>query len=97
MEKNNLWILTEERPTIVVIKTIIEKSSVLKDLDIHLNNIVIEPVIKNNNFQHQYIVNNFSSSKIENIIIKTVSGNSSFVDFLVFLSNTNRTIRHIKK
>lgn len=85
--KTNLWILTEERPKIEVIQTIVSKSSKLKKLDINFDHLIITPDIKNKIFSHFYHVKLFTSSKIDNIFIKTVSGESSFVDYLVFLQN----------
>jgi hypothetical protein len=85
--KTNLWILTEERPKIDVIHTIVLKSSALKNLDINFDQLFISPDIKKNIFNHFYHVKSFTSSKIENIFIKTVSGESSFVDYVVFLQD----------
>ena len=51
--KDNLWILTEERPKKEVIKKIIEKTNNYKNLSIKIENFKIEPVIKDNKFLHQ--------------------------------------------
>lgn len=90
-----LWILTEEKPKKEVISKILKMSyqEIFKkqqpfcDIKINYDNLVIIPIIKtfNNQLFFTFIY------KIENIkfpceiFIKTVSGNSSFVDFLVFL------------
>ena len=50
--KDNLWILTEERPKKEVIKKIIEKTNNYKNLSIKIENFKIEPVIKDNKFLH---------------------------------------------
>ena len=82
---NNLWILTEERPKVEVIKKIINKSSLLKNLDIKIKNLKINPLIENNKFLHIFKISEIKSNKINNIFIRLISSKSSFVDFLVFL------------
>lgn len=83
---DNLWILTEERPKVSVIKKIIELFS--EDFSYRLNfgnnNLVIKPIVNNGIFNFIYEVQNVEISYIKRIYIKTVSGNSSFFDFLVF-------------
>lgn len=83
---DNLWILTEERPKASVIKDII--SIYCRDFngkfEILLDGIQITPIIDNGLFQFTYDVSGIKVGDIENIFIKTVSGNSSFFDFLVF-------------
>lgn len=51
---------------------------------IEYSELKIKPVITNGIFQFSYIVQGISILGINQIIIKTVSGNSSFFDFLVF-------------
>lgn len=82
---NNLWILTEERPKISVIKQIIDLY--VRDLgDKILENeeIKIIPEIDTGIFQFSYNVTGISLENIDKISILTVSGNSSFFDFLIF-------------
>jgi hypothetical protein len=86
-EKQNLWILTEERSKKEVIKTIIEKSSEKKKLEIEIENLKIIPSITDDTFNHIFLVEGYKSKKINNIFIKLISGKSSFVDFLIFLQN----------
>ena len=81
----NLWFLTEERPKPSVIVQIIEiyctdfndKIEICKDVK-------IRPIIENGIFKFIYKVEGLKVINAENIYIKTVSGNSSFLDFLVF-------------
>lgn len=88
----NLWILTEEKPKISVILNIIElyckdfysSYRLFDNYENYNKAIKIEPIIYNNRFQFKYCVNGISINGIDNILIKTVSGKSSFVDFLVF-------------
>lgn len=81
---DNLWILTEERPKPSVILQIVE----LYKRDFNTNfiesNITIRPIIENEKFKFTYIVEGLEINDISKIFIKTVSGSSSFLDFLVF-------------
>ena len=85
--EENIWILFEERPKNNVIRQILLITC--KDLQLSFteDKIKIIPVIKNNYFQQKYIVKNFKIKNIKQIYLILVSGNSSFVDFLVFKSN----------
>ena len=81
----NLWLLTEERPKPSVVKQIMEMYC--KDFNDTLTineDIKIRPLIENGYFKFVYIVENMSVQKAKNIYIKTVSGSSSFLDFLLF-------------
>lgn len=82
---DNLWILTEERPKSSVILQIVEMYC--KDFGdrITLNsNVKIKPIIRNGVFQFVYVVEGLRVAKAKEIYIKTVSGSSSFLDFLLF-------------
>lgn len=81
----NLWILTEERPKKAVIEKIIEKTSLIKNLNIKIEKFKIEPLIEKNKFLHSFKISKVRSDKIQNIFIRLISSRSSFVDFLVFL------------
>lgn len=84
---DKLWILTEERPKSSVITQIVrlyEKDFGGKIISIDQANTKIKPCIKNGFFQFQYTVEGITIADIEEIVIKTVSGSSSFFDFLVF-------------
>lgn len=81
----NLWLLTEERPKPSVVKQIMEMYC--KDFNDTLTingDIKIRPLIENGYFKFVYIVENMNVQNAENIYIKTVSGSSSFLDFLLF-------------
>lgn len=83
--KDNIWLLTEERPKPSVILQIIEMYC--KDFNdkIATNNVIkIKPIIKNGMFKFLYIVEGLTTENSEHIYIKTVSGSSSFFDFLLF-------------
>ena len=80
----NLWILTEERPKINVLKQILEEFAKDYGVGAFVDNLRILPIVKNNQFVFTYELIGFRCNKVNKIYIKTVSGNSSFVDFLVF-------------
>lgn len=81
----NLWILTEERPKRDVIHNILFKFSKDNEIPCFIDTIRILPILNNNNdFSFTYEVVGFKSNKINKIFIKTISGQSSFVDFLIF-------------
>lgn len=87
MKASNLWILTEERPKQNVLVEIICKFA--KDNKITFfaepRHLFIVPIFnKLGNFTFCYKVLGIHSNFIQNIYICNVSGDSSFVDFLVF-------------
>ena len=94
---NNLWILTEERPKKAVIEKIVEKTSLIKNLNIKIEKFKIEPLIKKNKFLHIFKISKVQSDKIQNIFIRLISSRSSFVDFLVFLQNKEPNPEQILK
>lgn len=82
---NNLWILTEEHPKLSVIKKILELYSTDFGEEIVSNTTLeIVPDIIDGIFKFSYDVKGISFKNIEKITIQTVSGSSSFFDFLVF-------------
>jgi len=88
----NLWILTEERPKKEVISQIIGKFAIDKKIACFIDTIRILPIIKRNgDFEFTYEVIGFNSTAVNKIFLKIVSGNSSFVDFLVFYQNHEPT------
>jgi len=81
----NLWVLTEERPKPSVIKQILDMyCKDFHDIITSLSEIKIKPIIKDGCFQFVYLIEGVSVKQAKNIFIKTVSGSSSFLDFLVF-------------
>ena len=82
---DNLWILTEERPKTSVIKQIINLyAHDFGGTILETKNIKIVPEIDNGIFKFSYNVTGISLENIGKILILTVSGSSSFFDFLVF-------------
>ena len=81
----NLWILTEERPKPEVICAIVEKFATDRRLTSSSTDPVqILPIIRNGQFTFNYQVNGICCEEVNEIFIKSISGKSSFVDFLVF-------------
>jgi hypothetical protein len=89
----NIWILTEERPKIEVLKQILNKFATDRNSCAFIDNLRILPVLKNNKFIFTYEVINFRCNKVDKIFIKTVSGYSSFVDFLVFFQDEEPSLK----
>lgn len=84
MNKNNLWILTEERPKSEVIKQILDLFARDYKIACFVDTIRILPILENGQFTFLYEVVGFNCNKINKVLIKTISGYSSFVDFLIF-------------
>lgn len=83
--KDTLWILTEERPKGSVIKQILDQyCSDFKDHITSMSVIKIKPVVVSGKFNFSYIVEGITLKNIDKIEIHTVSGSSSFFDFIVF-------------
>ncbi len=88
----NLWILTEERPKKEVLATILQKFAKDYGYGVFIDTLRILPVLKEQKFTFTYELTGFRCNKVEKVYIKTVTGNSSFVDFLVFYQKTEPTI-----
>jgi len=80
----NIWILTEEMPKNNVIQVILEKITVDFRFQTKINKLRIIPIIKSGCFMFIYKAEGVVSKNFDNVFIKIASGNSSFVDFLVF-------------
>lgn len=80
----NLWILAEERPKVEVLIQILKKFAADNKFSGFVDNLRILPILEKNKFTFTYEIVGFRCSHIKKIYIKTVSGYSSFVDFLVF-------------
>lgn len=91
--ENNLWILTEERPKKEVLQTIFNKFISDNKFTGFVDTIRILPILENNKFTFKYEVTGFRCNKINKVYIKTISGNSSFTDFLIFYQKNEPTIK----
>ena len=84
MKKDNLWILTEERPKDNVIGSIFEKFAKDFKITCFINTIRILPMLDNKGFfLFTYEVKGLDSNSINKVYIKTVSGFSSFPTYCV--------------
>ena len=84
-EINNLWILTEERLKISVLKDILKiyiRDNTIVDSD--TSGAKIKPIIENNLFKNKYEIKGIKIKNIDKIYSMIVSGNTSFVDHLLF-------------
>lgn len=82
---DNLWILTEEKPKISVIEEILKLyCRDFNDTVTFSQTKRIKPIFKDNTFQFYYIFEGAKLGKCSQIILSTVSGTSSFFDFIVF-------------
>ena len=82
---DNLCLLTEERPKPSVVNQIVDMYC--KDFDDRItvhNEIKIKPIIVDGIFKFVYKVEGLAVAGAADIFIKTVSGSSSFLDFLLF-------------
>jgi len=85
MMSTTLWILTEEKPKREVIANILYKFSKDNGVPCFIDTLRILPILdKDRRFSFLYEVIGFNSNKIKKVLLKLVSGYSSFVDFLVF-------------
>jgi len=82
--KNNLWFLTEERPKKEVLATIFQKFAKDYGIAVFIDTIRIFPILENKKFMFRYEVTGFRCNKVNRVFVITVSGNSSFTDFLIF-------------
>lgn len=80
----NLWFLTEERPKKEVISTIFQKFAKDYSLAVFIDTLRILPILENGRFTFTYEVIGFKCNKVSRVFIRTVSGHSSFTDFLIF-------------
>ncbi len=87
----NLWFLTEERPKKEVLATIFQKFAKDFGVAVFIDTIRILPILDNDKFTFTYEVTGFKCNKVNRVFVKTVSGNSSFTDFLIFYQNDEPT------
>ena len=92
MEKKNLWILTEERPKKEVIREILLRFAQDRRFACFLDKLRILPILENGKFSFLYEVVGFQCSRVEKIYMKSISGSSSFVDFLIFYQDEQPSV-----
>ena len=85
--------LTEERPKKEVLQTIFQKFSKDYGFAVFIDTLRIFPILEGNKFTFTYEVAGFRCNKVDKVYIKTVSGNSSFTDFLIFYQKDEPTLK----
>ena len=89
----NLWFLTEERPKKEVLQTIFQKFAKDYGFAVFVDSLRIFPILEDNKFTFTYEVTGFRCNKVDKVYVKTVSGNSSFTDFLIFYQKDEPTLK----
>lgn len=90
----NLWILTEERPKTNVLRMIFEYFSRDQGCGFFGDHIRIIPILNENKcFAFTYEVIGFTCARVKRVFIKTVSGSSSFTDFLIYYQDAKQVIK----
>lgn len=89
----NLWFLTEERPKKEVLQTIFQKFAKDYGFAVFVDTLRIFPILEDNKFTFTYEVTGFRCNKVDKVYVKTVSGNSSFTDFLIFYQKDEPTLK----
>lgn len=88
----NLWILTEERPKKQSLEVILDYFAKVQSIAYKGGDLWICPLLnKDKCFDFTYEVKGFNSSKVDHVYIKTVSGSSSFVDYLLYYQEETPT------
>lgn len=86
--KKTLWILSEERPKISTIGFVLEKFSKDQGFASFIDKLRVVPVHnEDGDFSFWYEVLGYKTSQVERVLLKIISGNSSFIDFLVFFQD----------
>lgn len=87
-----VWVLTEERPKKEVVAKILEKLFKEKGIAAFIDQLRIIPILDESGiFQSKYEVLGVKSPAIKDVFLRVVSGKSSFVDYLVYLQDTEPT------
>ncbi len=95
-DRKNIWILTEERPKKVVLEQIFAYFAQDQKCGFFGDSIRILPLLdKNKCFDFTYEVIGFTCAKVNRIFLKTVSGSSSFTDFLVFYQDKQPNVHDV--
>ena len=91
----NLWFLTEERPKKEVIAIIFQKFAKDNGYAVFIDTIRIIPILDKGKFTFTYEILGLKCNQVGRLFVKTVSGNSSFTDFLIFYQEKEPTIKDI--
>jgi hypothetical protein len=84
-----VWVLTEERPKKDVVTKILEKLFKDRGIAAFFDSLRIIPILDDKGiFQSKYEVLGVKSPAIKDIFLRVVSGKSSFVDYLIYVQDT---------
>lgn len=87
-----LWILTEERPKKEVIGQILNKFIKGQKISAFFDTLRIIPILdKSSQFTSTYKIVGLTSPAVENVYLSIISGNSSFVDYLIYFQDKKPT------
>lgn len=87
-----LWILTEERPKKDVVGQILNKFIQGQGIAAFFDTLRIIPMLDESSlFTSTYKIVGVTSPAIENVYLRIISGNSSFVDYLVYFQDEEPT------
>lgn len=85
---SNLWILTEERPKKEVIQKIVQKFIADHEIAGFIDELRIIPVLDSNKkFTSTYQILGLQTPAVSNVYLRIITGNSSFVDYLVYFQD----------
>ncbi len=92
----NIWLLSEERPKNDIIQKIVEKFAADRHLDFKVDSkIRILPILQDKTFMFVYEVTGLTCQNVGKIFIKLASGNSSFVDYLLFYEDKEPVLESV--
>ena len=88
----NLWFLTEERPKQEVLQMILKKFVQDNSFVAIIRPLFVRPILEDSKFAFIYEVTGFECNKVDKIYIKTITSNSSLVDYLIFYQDAEPTL-----
>ncbi len=84
----NVWILTEERPKTEVVHAILRKFVSANNFAVFFDTIRIIPMLnEDSKFTSVYRILGVDSPAINEVFLRIISGNSSFVDYLLYFQD----------
>jgi hypothetical protein len=89
---SNLWIMSEEKPRFKTIEFILRKFAQESKLSLVCNELKVVPVLDTNDaFTFVYEITGWNCPEVSRIYLRIVSGDSSFVDYLVYFQSVEPT------